>query len=177
LGENTIYKFFAETECSDLSFSIDAATKETYKKIRRRDSFHYVLQNICNYIRIRDELGSNEKHEVRIWNNINLLNVDEMVMMVEVAASLGIYRMIMVPTHSQHGIVRLKNFMLSSENVHIFQRAAEDALKRADQLGVHLAYPNSFDVAPPEYTRSEFANEMINIEVPNGLYTQYLHRE
>jgi MoaA/NifB/PqqE/SkfB family radical SAM enzyme len=150
LDEKTIRRFFEQTEISDLAFSFDAATPETFKKIRRMNVFDTVVRNARNYIRIRNEYGGSEKHKVHIWNNINLLNIDEMTQMVEMAVDIGVDYMVMLPTYDQQGLVKLGELMLCKKNVKLFAKAAEKAKKRADELGLWLYYAKSFDVAPDE---------------------------
>lgn len=149
LTEHVVEKFFSEVSKSDISFSLDAATPETYTKIRRVDAYELVLKNIRNYLNHRDENGGPEKHNAYIYNNINLINVHEMPLMVEAAHSVGIDSMIMLPTHDQLGEVSMDELLLNNKNVKIFQKAAEAAKKRAHELGVKLHYSKPFDVVPP----------------------------
>jgi hypothetical protein len=149
LVERNIDRFFQEVHKSDISFSLDAATPETYIKIRRVDGYHLVLKNLQTFMDYRDRNGGSERHKVYIYNNINILNVHEMVGMVETAYDLGIGRMIMLPTHDQCGRVDMEEFLLNEKNVKVFKKAAEAAKKRADDLGVLLHYSKPFDVVPP----------------------------
>lgn len=149
LVERTISRFFDEVVKSDISFSIDAASPETYKKIRRADAYHLLMKNIQTFMDYRDKNGGSKNHKVIIWNNINMLNVNEMVEMVEAAYELGVGRMTMLPTHDQCGRVDLGDLLLNKDNVHVFRENAEAAKKRADDLGVLLHYAKPFDIVPP----------------------------
>lgn len=149
LTEKVIERFFDEVAYSDISFSIDAGTPETFQKIRRLDSYHIVLRNLKYYMIHRDRNGGRGKHQTVIYNNINMLNVAEMSKMVETAADLRVDKMIMLPTHDQCGSVALGEILLNQTNIDVFKSNAEAAKKRAEQLGVNLHYSKPFDVIPP----------------------------
>lgn len=68
------------------TFSIDASTAETYKKIRILPLFDKVLENLYDYSKERDK----KNQFLRISNNINILNVDEVVGMVHIAAKANV---------------------------------------------------------------------------------------
>lgn len=149
LTEKVTRRFFEETTLSSLGFSFDAASPEVFRKIRRLNAYELVLENAKRYLKMRDEYGGKKNHKVRIYNNINLLNIDEMTKMVETAADLGIDSMTMLPTYNQQGIVQLGELMLCDKNVKLFKKASEDAMKRAKELGINLHYSSPFDVVPP----------------------------
>ena len=145
LNEKTIRRFFEETLTTELSFSIDAATPMTYRKIRRLDMYEKVIDNISKYLVLRnDYVGS---HKAIIYNNINLLNVHEMSQMVEVAAKLGVDGMIMLPTYTVDNSVKLGEFILCEKNVDIFKECSEEAMATAHRVGMPLRYTMRFDVA------------------------------
>lgn len=152
LKTNLIRRFFEETDWSDLAWSFDAATRETYRKIRRLDAFDRIVENLQSWLRLREEYGGEQHHQVSIYNNINLLNVHEMSMMVELAARWGVHRMMMLPTYDQAGLVHLGELMLCKKNVDIFRVEAEKAQEQAQRLGIQLVYPKPFDVVPPSVT-------------------------
>lgn len=163
LNERTSRRFFEETEWSDLAFSFDAATPETFRKIRRMNVFDTVVKNAKSYLKMRNEYGGRDHHKVHIWNNINLLNIDEMTQMVEMASELGVDYMVMLPTYDQQGFVKLGEMMLCQKNVGLFKRASEKAMERAKQLGLNLHYVKRFDVAPDEVAQPE--PELIQIDL------------
>lgn len=160
LKENRAHRFFNEVVHSDLSWSIDSATRETYIKIRRLDTFDLIIDNLRRWIKIREEYGGAAAHRTSIYNNINLLNVQEMVGMVELAVDVGVDEMIMLPTYDQHGIVKLGELVLCEKNVHIFKEYSEKAMRRAEELGLKLLYQNRFDVVPPSRT-----SDLIQLQV------------
>jgi hypothetical protein len=97
----------------------------------------------------RDKFGGSAKHRAIIYNNINIINVHEMTAMVETAADLGVDQLVMLPTHDQCGRVDMGEMLLNHKNVKIFKKAADDARKRAEELGLNLHYSKPFDVVPP----------------------------
>lgn len=149
LTEKVTERFFQEVECSDISFSLDAASSDTYLKIRKIDSYHVCIKNLKNYMILRDQNGGWGRHKTFIYNNINMLNVSEMPKMVEVAAELHVDKIIMLPTHDQCGRVAMGDLILNDKNIDVFKRYSEAARKRADQLSVNLYYSKPFDTLPP----------------------------
>jgi hypothetical protein len=147
LNEKVAEKFFSEVEMSDISWSLDAATAMTHKKIRRLDTFDLVVDNLKRWIRMR---GVN--HQVTIYNNINMLNVHEMSQMVEMAADITVDSLILLPTHDQTGIVQLGELVMCEKNVKLFKEESERALETASRLGVKLIYPTRFDVIAPAHS-------------------------
>lgn len=158
-------RFFAEVGWSDISFSIDAATPDTFIKIRRIDAYNNIIKNIKNYMELREEHGGKERHITTIWNNINLLNVSEMTDMVETAADLGVDKMVMLPTHDQNGNVSLGEILLNHKNVEIFERNADKAMQRAIDLNVPLTYPKPFNCVPPPVENARSPNELVQISL------------
>lgn len=149
LVERSTRKYFETIEFSDMNFSIDAASKETYQKIRRVDGYELILKNCRTFMKYRDANGGPQRHQVILYNNINLINVHEMTQMVEVAADLGIDKLIMIPTHDQCGRVQMGDLLLNSKNIKVFKHNADVARRRAEELGVPLHYSKPFDVVPP----------------------------
>jgi len=64
-----------------LTFSIDAGRAKTYRKLRRWDYYDKVVENLLCYSEAR---GPTQR--LQIHNNLNLLNINEVVEMVELAA-------------------------------------------------------------------------------------------
>lgn len=162
LVERTIQRYFEEVHMSDMDFSIDAATPETYMKIRRADAYDLILKNIRTYMSYRDRNGGPDRHRAIIYNNINLINVNEMTKMVETAADLKVDQLVMLPTHDQCGRVSMGELLLNGKNVKIFKKAAEEARRRAEGLGVNLHYSKPFDVVPPP------VEEVVQLTVGNN---------
>ena len=157
-------RFFNEVSISNISFSLDAATSDTFRKIRRIDAYDNILRNIKSFMAMREDFGGKEKHRTCIWNNINLLNVHEMCAMVETAAELGVDKVIMLPTHDQNGLVHLGELLLNSKNVDLFQEHSEKAMNLAIELGVTLQYPNPFDKVPPPVGQAIQSNQLVQLK-------------
>lgn len=162
LNEKTTLRFFNETTKSDISWSLDAATAETHLKIRRLDSFNTVLQNLKRWIKLREDFGGRDNHKVCIYNNINMINVHEMKQMVELGHSLGVEKMIMLPTYDQSGVVQLGEILLNQKNVKFFKKAADQAMDRANELGINLWYSKSFEDIPPP------VENLVQLQTTNG---------
>lgn len=160
LTEKVSRKFFERVPTSEISFSLDASTPETYKKIRRLDVYNTVIKNLSNWLKMRDEYGGKNNHEVWIYNNINLLNVHEMTQMVEVAIDLEVDRMIMLPTYDQAGVVQLGELVMCRKNVDIFKRESEKAMGFAKKNNFNLFYSKKFDIvkSPSQYVQIEGLN-------------------
>jgi len=148
LSHKVALKFFEDVQYSDLAWSLDAATKATYLKIRRLNAFDVVVDNLTKWVRLVRECSSSN-HTVSIYNNINLLNVHEMTQMVEMAVAIGVDKMTMLPTYDQAGVVQLGELVLCEKNVQLFIDESEKAMEKARQLGLDLEYPKRFDVVPP----------------------------
>lgn len=146
LNERTMRRFYSETDRSSLSFSIDAATRETFKKIRRLDVFDLVRRNLEQSVSLRAEYGGAEAREIVVYNNLNTLNVREAPEMVRQAAAAGADRMILVPTYEQGGAVNLGPLLLNASNVGLFSSCVTEARGEAARLGLRLVTPVRFDV-------------------------------
>lgn len=164
LNDRTTRRFFEETQWSDIQFSFDAATPETYKKIRRLNAFDTIVKNARNYVKVREEYGGKARHKVVLWNNINMLNVGEMSMMVDQAADIGFDEIVMLPTYDLSGIVQLGDLMMNHKNIHIFREAAQKAREQAKKAGISLTYLKSFDEAPPPL---EAVQNLVQLTFPN----------
>jgi MoaA/NifB/PqqE/SkfB family radical SAM enzyme len=149
LNEKLASRFFDETMYSDLSWSLDAATRDTHIKIRRLDALDLVVKNLKRWIELREDYGGKSCHKVSIYNNINIINVNEMTQMVEMAVDIGVDYMIMLPTYEQDGIVKLGEMILCDKNVGVFKEESERAMERAKELGLDLLYQNRFDKVLP----------------------------
>ena len=158
LNEKVATKFFSLADRSDISWSIDAATAVTHRKIRRLDSFDLVLENLRRWIRMRGE-----HHKVSIYNNINMLNVHEMSQMVEIAADVGVDSITLLPTHDQTGVVQLGELVLCEKNLKLFKEESERALETASRIGIKLIYPTRFDILAPKIEVAQSIQNLVQI--------------
>jgi MoaA/NifB/PqqE/SkfB family radical SAM enzyme len=115
------------------TFSIDAATPETFKKIRIWDAYDRIIANMMEFSRRRSPYQN-----LQIHNTINLINIDEVVGMVEVAAKVKADLITFNPTHNLHGMI------VSQENVHLFDKAQKQIKKAAAKLNVNLDFTRDF---------------------------------
>lgn len=148
LTDKVTDEFFNRINSSEMSFSIDAATPETFIKIRRMDTYDLIVKNMKNFMAKREEFGGAKKHVVKIYNNINLINVHEMGLMIEMCKEVGADEILLVPTHNQMGRVNLGEIIMNESNLKLFQRYANIAKVRAIELDVKLTFGNSFYMLP-----------------------------
>jgi MoaA/NifB/PqqE/SkfB family radical SAM enzyme len=128
---------------SALFFSIDAATPETYVKIRRISVFHRVVENIKSFVRRK---GPSQR--VEIANNLNLYNLDEAAQMVELAHDMGVTRVQFNPTHTAGRVGRtdFDEVVVNRANYRRFAEAEKRLLKRASELGVEITLVRPLDL-------------------------------
>jgi len=111
------------------TFSIDASTPETYKKIRIWNAYDRIVSNMKEFARRRTPAQFFQIH-----NNINLLNVGEVKGMVELAAEVGVDNLTFNPT------CNLPNLIVNEDNVHIFAKAQDEIVETALKLGVKVEF-------------------------------------
>jgi MoaA/NifB/PqqE/SkfB family radical SAM enzyme len=123
-------KFLKMCPHSKLGLSIDAATPETYKKIRKIKGFELITENIRAYAKEREK----GRQHVWITNNINTFNVHETVLMTEMAHDLGVDSIELGPTTYAHKLS--PTFMVNEDNYETFRKAEIDARLRAKEIGI-----------------------------------------
>jgi len=111
------------------TFSLDAATPETYQKIRRLNAYHAVIKTM---LRLNQQRTGQQK--MYIHNNINLLNIAEVSQMVETAAMVGADSISFQPTSCLPGLE------VSASNLKQFNEAETQILESADRLGVTVEF-------------------------------------
>ena len=114
---------------SILTWSIDAASAETYQLIRRVPMYHRIVDNLLAYARERRAPAQ----ELRIHNNINLLNIHEVEGMVELAAKAGA-SIDFNPTYAVPLIA------VDQNNVKLFQEAEGKIIEAGKRLGVPVTF-------------------------------------
>src|SRR6185312_17254025 len=115
----------------------DAGTPETYVKIRRLDVFDRVLENLMAYA---EERKAYPRAGLVIHNNINLLNVDEVVEVVRIAARAKVDLLLFNPTA---GIA--EHILVNEQNAPRFKDAQKKIEAEAARLGVPLSFPWPLD--------------------------------
>lgn len=128
-------RFLSICKKSNLMFSLDAATPDTYKKIRRLDVFLKLIENIRHY---KKKLTPG--HSFFIANNINTVNVKECVKMVELASYVGADKVVFNPTHDCGGAVDLSQVMVNQDNAWSFQEAEDKIRRKGKELNMNVNF-------------------------------------
>lgn len=137
---------------TQIHFSLDAATKETYMKIRRLDLFDAACFNIKYWCRHRETLENPTNHKTFLHNNINTLNVHEVTQMVHLAKKLGVDQLVLLPTHNcGSDDPAINDILVNHENMRIFEKAQLKAEAAAAEIGqdLHFSRPLALDLKRP----------------------------
>jgi len=126
-----------------IDFSIDAASPETYKKIRRND-FNLVVDNIKRLNEIKKELGV--KHpEIKINMTLMKENLPEVIPFIELAkrleaktVHLGLLNPFKEYEIENEGFIFNYQEQMLDTNSEIFQKTIEEAKQKAKELGIEL---------------------------------------
>ncbi len=138
----------------EISFSLDAASPETYRAIRNGD-FVRTIDNIRRLIRRRNELG---KFALHIMLNMTLMrrNIDELPAFVELAKSLGADAVQFWPLHDYSEIskdnwtverngwvfkYREQMFGHTPEDAAAVNARIDQAVELAEKSGMHIIWP------------------------------------
>jgi len=132
--------FLDYTSTSIFGFSIDAATPETYIKIRRLDYYKTITRNLENYFNLVNNLP-----EKRDWSfltyNINLLNLHEMEDMVRFGNNIGAHHVQFNLTYKAgEGTAISKNLLCNKDNWPLFWEKQQRCQQLADELGFNLEF-------------------------------------
>ena len=137
LKEKTSDKFLREVPHSIVTFSLDAATAETYRKIRIIDGFDLVLKNLNAYSRAR----CRSRQFLKIHNNINTLNVKEVKGMCQIAADANVEFVEFNPTDGFH-----KEILVNGKNCGSFRKAHLDIISECERLNVPYKFFRPLDL-------------------------------
>ncbi len=122
-----ITKKFLKFNNSILTFSLDAATSQTYHKIRILSSFDEVLGNLYSY----GEKRNKKNQFLKIINNINMLNIHEVKEMCKIAKKAGVNLLEFIPTEGWN-----KEILVNESNCGLFKRAQMEIEQECYDLGV-----------------------------------------
>ena len=107
------------------NFSIDASTPETFKAIRIFDCFEKVLENMSSF----DKERNYGKQFLRIHNNINIMNLQEVRGMVHIGHNVRAEYVEFNPTNGfNHKI------LVNEDNCGKFKRAQEEIEEEAKKI-------------------------------------------
>jgi molybdenum cofactor biosynthesis enzyme MoaA len=120
---------------STLTFSLDASTPETFRKIRRWDYYDKIVAHMMEFTQLRGPTQS-----LKIHNNINTLNVDEVVGMVELAKKVRADFLEFNPTYA------CPEIEVNSQNANRFYVAEQQIREAAAKLGVNVSFLQSLSL-------------------------------
>ncbi len=147
---------------STITWSLDAATGETFQKIRRFKTFDRIVESLKAYCSERNP----ERQYVHIHNNINLINIHEVTGMVELAAEAGVTCLEFNPTYGIEGIC------VNKDNAHLFCEAQERIMERAYRLGVNVVFMRdlALDLKIPNFVppKPPPTITFVDLELPKG---------
>lgn len=122
------------TSKSCIGFSIDAATPETYIKIRRLDYYNTIKRNLEKYFNKVNNLGYKRDWSFTAYN-INEINLHEMEDMLRFGNNIGVNKVQFTLTYtSDEGMALPKKLMCNKNN---WQRFWEQQ-QRVEQLAKEL---------------------------------------
>jgi len=136
-NERTRKEYLARCPSSITNFSIDAATPETYEKIRILPLFDKVLENLYAFSteRVRN------RQFLRICNNINLVNIHEAVEMVQIAAKANVEYIEFSPTDGFNHVI-----LVNESNCGRFDRVQRLIIEECKRLKVPYNFIRPLDI-------------------------------
>lgn len=123
------------------NFSIDAATPETFTKIRIFDCFDKVMENLYAFSKER----LRERQYLRIHNNLNVLNINEVVGMVRIAHKANVEYVEFNPTNGFN-----YKILVNETNCGLFAKAEQDIIDECKRLGVPYNFIRPLDLGLTE---------------------------
>jgi radical SAM protein with 4Fe4S-binding SPASM domain len=138
LSQERRKRFLERCPRSFVTFSLDAATPETYRKLRRLDAYDRVVEHLMAY---SEEKKGLPFARLGIHNNINLLNLHEVEGMVRTAAAAKADYIDFDPTTGW-----CKDIIVNETNYPMFQDAARRIQAEATRLGIQVEFTRPFDL-------------------------------
>jgi hypothetical protein len=123
------------------NFSIDASTPETYKNIRIFDCFDKVIENLYAF----NEERVKTRQYTQIHCNVNIMNVNEVVGLVDIAHKANIGCLEMNPTSGFNHLI-----LVNEKTCGLFAKAQADVIERCEKLGVVYKFINPLDLGMTE---------------------------
>lgn len=119
------------------NFSIDAATPETFKRIRIFDCFDKVLDNLYQF----SEERVRERQFIRLHNNINIMNVHEVIGMVHIGHKAKAEYVEFNPTNGFNHLI-----LVNKTNCGRFAKAQQDIIEECTRLEVPYNFIRPLDL-------------------------------
>tara|TARA_Y100000034_G_scaffold134354_1_gene202539 strand:- start:89 stop:1186 length:1098 start_codon:yes stop_codon:yes gene_type:complete len=141
-GAKTRERWIHTVKKACVHFSIDAATPETYRQIRRLDFYETIKRNITAYGR-----QNVADHEIRICHNINRLNFHELPKMVHEANEMGAHCLDFNPVHNAGGHTDLGILGLRNKDRTKFEESKRLAEEASRNSPVIIRFKRNFDQA------------------------------
>lgn len=121
--------------------SLDAATKETYEKLRVGSNFERVINNLKNFFRLKKEMNS-DFPQVAFHFVVNKLNVQEISRYIDLAYSLG---------EKENLDIQFSRMLHSfKETENLFTEVPEEVIREAEQKAHDLGIKVVFNADVPK---------------------------
>jgi hypothetical protein len=134
-------KFFEYTNSHHLILSIDGATRETYKKIRKLDMLDIVWKHTEEYFKKVYKYNRGVGSHINM--NVNKLNLNEMPELIKKANDIGVPLIQFSLTHETSGTTVMdlnKHLLCNESNWEEFWEMQQYCLQYAESLDVNLEF-------------------------------------
>lgn len=141
-GEKIQNEFISKIRWSYLGFSIDAATPETYIKVRKLNYFRTIERNLRSFVKKVKQLDNAEKWVGTFTTyNINMINVHEMEQMVRWSHDIGVDRVEFTLTFkgTEEFPMGIEN-LCNETNWEIFWEGQKRAMEVAEELNFNVGF-------------------------------------
>jgi len=131
----------------DITFSVDAATADTYRLVRGQDRFDTVVATMRRLVELRDALPSGRRFGICAVFTLMRRNCHELVDFMRLASELGIDSVI-----ARHLLVYFPELDAETlvDKAEVANPVIEAAAAEAERLGVAAFLPDLIDPAPQQ---------------------------
>jgi len=130
LSKEKIKKLFKNPP-SKISFSLDTPNNITYKKLRGKNMFNDIINNIRLTIDEKNKTKSNTK--IRIWCILNKYNIDQVPDLIRLAKKLTVDELVIQTKISSFGKLNLKD-KNKKIKVNVFKKEILSKLNKAKEF-------------------------------------------
>lgn len=162
-------KKFISTNRSEINFSVNAATKETYYKMTGSKKFEHLISNISNLIKLREK-SQTKNPFVSLSYVVTTENVSELVQFVDLAADIKVdcicFQDITLFNKKTESLSLMNKPKLARE---MFKKAEKRAREQKIQLSTYVSHQVDY-FSSEEQTKEEFypsLHDKANDEVPS----------